>query len=132
MTHVLYNSVSGHAAGNRTSVIDGSGTCTYTANDADESPFNFRIIGIVAAVAAPEMEVTGNGLSSVDGDITPSATDSTDFGSVTVGSTVVRTFTITNSGGSSLHLTGNPLVELLGSGGVFVVVQPPSALVAAG
>jgi hypothetical protein len=109
-----------------------SGVVSFSTNDGDENPFNFRITGIVAAVAVPEMEVTGNGQTIADGDVIPSAADGTDFGSVPVGTTVVRTFTIANSGSGTLHLTGSPVVELLGSGGAFVVVQQPSVLVSAG
>ncbi len=109
-----------------------SGDVSFSTNDADENPFNFRITGIVAAAAVPEIGVMGNGQTIADGDTTPGAADHTDFGSVPVGNTVVRTFTITNSGSGALHLTGNPVVELLGSGGAFLVVQQPSALVGAG
>ncbi|MCL5280945.1 MAG: choice-of-anchor D domain-containing protein, partial [Planctomycetes bacterium] len=109
-----------------------SGDVSFSTNDADENPFNFRITGVVLAAAAPEMEVTGNGISISDGDVTPSATDGTDFGSVPVGNTVVRTFTITNSGSGTLHLTGSPVVELLGSGGTLVVVQQPNTSIGAG
>ena len=106
-----------------------SGDISFTSNDSNESPFNFRITGIVAGV--PEIAVTGNGLEVTDGDTTPSATDGTDYASVLVGGSVIRTFTITNSGSGALHLTGTPLVEVVGDG-AFTVVQQPGALVAAG
>jgi hypothetical protein len=109
-----------------------SGDVSFSTDDADENPFSFRITGTVLAAAAPEMGVLGNGQTIADGDVIPSATDGTDFGSVPVGNTVVRTFTITNSGSGALHLTGSPVVELLGSGGAFLVVQQPNTLISAG
>ncbi len=109
-----------------------SGDVSFSTNDADENPFYFRITGVVAAAAVPEIDITGNGQPIADGDVTPSTIDNTDFGSLQVGNTVVRTFVIANSGSGVLHLTGNPVVELLGSGGAFLVVQQPSALVGAG
>jgi len=109
-----------------------SGDISFSTNDADENPFNFRITGIVGAAAVPEIEITGNGQAIADGDTTPSAADHTDFGSVQVGNTVVHTFTITNSGSEVLHLTGSPTVELVGGGGAFTVIQPVSVWVAAG
>jgi subtilisin-like proprotein convertase family protein len=109
-----------------------SGDISFSTNDGDENPFNFRITGIVAAPAAGEIDVTSNGVPIADGDITPSATDQTDFGSVPVGNTVVHTFTITNSGSGILRLTGSPTVEVVGGGGSFTVLQPVSVWIAAG
>lgn len=58
------------------------------------------------AVAAPEIEIQGGGFEIVDGDITPSLTDDTDFGTTAVaGGTVVRTFTILNIGTADLEVT---------------------------
>jgi subtilisin-like proprotein convertase family protein len=109
-----------------------SGDISFNTNDGDENPFNFRITGIVAAPAAGEIDVTGNGIPIVDGDTTPSAADNTDFGSVPVGNTVVHTFTIINSGSGILRLTGSPTVEVVGGGGSFTVLQPVSVWIAAG
>ena len=49
-------------------------------------------------VTAPEINVTGNGVSIVDGDTTPSVSDDTDFGSATTSTNIVKTFTIQNTG----------------------------------
>ncbi len=79
---------------------------------------------------SPEMNITGNSVTITDGDATPSTTDHTDFGSVAVASgTIVRTFTISNSGAGVLNLTGSPIV--VSSSGEFVVTQPASSTVAA-
>ncbi len=58
-----------------------------------------------AATTAPEIEVTGNGISIADGDTTPSASDYTDFGTIVqAGPTISRTFTVYNSGSATLTL----------------------------
>lgn len=55
----------------------------------------------------PEMLVEGNAVEIVDGDVTPGLPDFTNFGTVNVAAgTVTRTYTIKNTGGSNLNLTG--------------------------
>lgn len=62
----------------------------------------------LAPPAAPEIAVSGGGVSILDNNLSPSAADGTDFGSVTQGSAaVVGTFTVRNDGGSTLTL-GTP------------------------
>jgi len=69
------------------------------------STANLCIKALVTAVAPPEIAVFGNTISIADGDITPSSSDGTDFGSVPVGGTpVVRTFTVQNNGTGTLAL----------------------------
>ncbi|MBK8563116.1 MAG: BspA family leucine-rich repeat surface protein [Saprospiraceae bacterium] len=53
----------------------------------------------------PEMNVKGLGVSIVDGDITPSVPDDTEYGSVATGSSVVHTFTIENTGNANLTIS---------------------------
>ncbi len=115
-----------------TTVASGGGTTTFTItfnpsavglrgamvsianDDADENPYNFRIQG--TGTAAPEMDVSGLGVSIADGDATPSTTDDTDFGShdISTGSNA-NTFTITNTGSAVLNLTGTPRVTIGGA-----------------
>ncbi len=81
-----------------------------------------------------EINVKGNGQNIADGANTPSTTDHTDFGSQNVSSgTVVRTFTIQNTGNAPLELNAsNPRVILTGHTSDFTVSsQPSSATVAA-
>jgi hypothetical protein len=82
----------------------------------------------------PEMDVQGNSVSIADGDTTPDLADHTDFGSVAaVGGSVDRTFTIVNSGGAALNLSGDPLVEISGANaGDFSVTAQPTSPVASG
>jgi hypothetical protein len=109
-----------------------SGDTTFINNDGSESPFNFRVTGIV--LAPPEITVLGNGISIYDGDAIPSAADHTDFGGVFQGgATITRTFTVRNDGGSTLTLgavnvpAGFTLIEGLppslapGASGTFLV-----------
>ncbi|MHC4500566.1 MAG: choice-of-anchor D domain-containing protein, partial [Planctomycetota bacterium] len=92
---------------------------------------DFDNILVTAAVAAPEMEVLGNSQEIVDGDTTPTVVDYTDYGNVSVGGTLTRTFTIRNTGGAALNLTGSPMVQILGSSD-FTVTQPSSPVAANG
>jgi hypothetical protein len=56
------------------------------------------------------IEVTGNGVSIVDGDSKPGAVDDTDFGTVQVGTLASRRFTVKNTGTETLYL-GLPSVK---------------------
>ncbi len=65
---------------------------------------------------APEMNVQGNSTSIVDGDLTPSVTDFTDFGTTPVGIPVINSFVIQNTGAAVLNLTSaSPYVTISGT-----------------
>lgn len=99
------------------------------SDDANEGTYTFAITG-VGFVATPEINVQGNSVSIVDGDTTPSTADHTDFGSVTTSSgSVVRTFTIQNTGTGTLTLDATPVVLLNGTH-FTVTAQPSSTTVA--
>ncbi|MCB0448160.1 MAG: choice-of-anchor D domain-containing protein, partial [Gelidibacter sp.] len=97
-----------------------------------ENPYDFSIRGTGVA-PAPEMNVLGNGITIVDGDITPSTTDDTDFGSSGVGSPIVKTFTIQNLGTANLNLTAaSPRIVISGLNAAdFAVTAIPSTPIAA-
>ncbi|MBT6011123.1 MAG: choice-of-anchor D domain-containing protein [Candidatus Marinimicrobia bacterium] len=101
-------------------------------NDSDENPYTFTVEGF--GLTYPEIEVRGNNLVIASGDATPSVMDSTDFGDVhPVLVKAYATYTIFNTGDSSLVLTGNPLVELQGdAAGEYSVTSMPSASIPAG
>jgi hypothetical protein len=84
--------------------------------------------------SGPAMQTTGNSNPITDGDVTPAVSDNTDFGSAVANSgTVDKTFIITNSGGASLTLSGNPKVALGGDNpGDFSVTAQPGSPVAVG
>ena len=105
-----------------------SATLSFATNDADENPFDFSIQG---TGIAPEIAVSGNSVNIADGDVTPSASDHTDFGSSDVASgSIVRTFTIGNSGGAPLTLGTVSLVG--GQASDFSLTLAPNGPVAAG
>ncbi len=82
--------------------------------------------------AVPEMDVWGNAVSIADGDTTPGMADDTDFGAAFVaGGTVSHTFTIANTLGGDLSLTGMPRVMVNGihAGDFSVTVQPDSPVI---
>jgi len=110
-----------------------SATLSLANNDADENPYNFSIQG--TGTAAPEMNVQGNGQDIVEGDGTPTTADHTDFGSADFATgTVIRTFTIQNSGSAVLNLTGSsPYVTIGGTNKEeFSVTSIPSDAIEAG
>jgi hypothetical protein len=85
-----------------------------------------------ANVSEPEIAVSGNGVDISNGDATPSAGDHTDFGSqaVVIG-TVVRTFTVSNTGTLALNLSGTPMVSVSGTDAAdFTVTLDPTTPVA--
>jgi Tol biopolymer transport system component len=80
-----------------------SGDIVFSTNDNEEDPFNFRIIGVVTPM--PEILVLYGSLTILDGDVTPSLMDGTDFGNATAGQTgPSRTFTVRNTGSATLTL----------------------------
>jgi hypothetical protein len=88
---------------------------------------------VASAGTVPEMDVQGNATSIADGDATPALADHTDFGPALVtGGTVVRTYTICNTGGAALNLSGTPKVAVGGAQAAeFAVTAQPATPVAA-
>ena len=83
---------------------------------------------------APEINIQGNGNDIVSGNTSPSTSNHTDFGQAAViGGTVVRTFTIQNTGSANLNLTGSsPYVTISGANAAdFTVTATPSTPIAA-
>jgi len=94
---------------------------------------NVAVTAVTLAKVEPEIDVRGNNTSIVRGDGTPSSTDHTDFGSVNVGASFARTFTIANSGVGALALTGTPVVAISGPHAAdFAVTTAPATTVNAG
>lgn len=78
------------------------------------------------------MTVTGNAVDIADGDSTPDTADHTDFGNVTLtGATLVRTFTIANSGNLDLTL-GSVTVGGTHAADFAVTLQPATPVSAGG
>lgn len=74
--------------------------------------------------SSPEINVRGNGVNIVDGDMTPSSTDHTDFGT-----TLTRTFVIESIGTSTLNV-GVPVFTGPNAGEFTVTVAPGPTLAA--
>jgi hypothetical protein len=83
------------------------------------------------AVTVQELNVLREGVAIANGDTIPAPWDGTDFayGEVS-GTSVLRTFTIENSGATTLHLIGDPVIEITGlnAADFRVVTQPVSVL----
>src|SRR5262249_32504559 len=91
-------------------------TVMFNNNDSDENPFTFSVLETVpAATTAPEAEVRGNNVVINDGDISPSKTDFTDFGTVKSNVSVSKTFTVKNTGTKTLTTSGLKCVTTAGA-----------------
>lgn len=79
----------------------------------------------------PEINLQGNSVTILDGDTTPIVGDDTNFGSADIaGGTIVKTFTIQNTGTAVLNIGA---ISFTGTHGTnFTVTTPPSATVAIG
>jgi len=101
-------------------------------DDSDENPYTFDIQG---TGTVPEIILLGNNQSITDGDSTPSLADHTDFGGTKIATgTIIRTFTIENSGGANLNLTDSPHVVVSGTHAAdfSIISQPTSPVVFGG
>jgi len=105
-----------------------SGDVIITSNDTSEASFNFRLTGTVTAAEtpAPEIAVSGGGVTIDDGDPTPSLADRTDFGVADQGAVVDRVFRVNNTGTAPLSISA------VTSPPGFSIVEPLSSLIAAG
>ncbi len=113
--------------------VNGAVTATLSIanDDADEAPYTFSVTG-TGTGGAPEIAVTGNGQNIAHTDATPDAADHTDFGAMLVpAGTVVRTFTIQNSGSATLNLGANAVSIAGAHAADFSVTAQPATQVAA-
>jgi autotransporter-associated beta strand protein len=113
----------GLSEGGKFAVGDSGFTISYVGNDGND---------LVLTALSPDIALLGNNVVIANGDNTPTSADSTDFGTVDVGDTISRTFTISNSGDVNLVLSGTPVVEIIGgAAGDFEVTQPLSTSIPA-
>jgi hypothetical protein len=89
-------------------------TVNIGSNDFDESLYDFAITG--SAASTPEIDVTGNNITIIDGDITAGPANNTDFGTVLKNATQTRSFSIVNKGFglltvSNISFTGTNATE---------------------
>lgn len=107
---------------------------TIANDDPDESPYSFIIQGTgTPGSGASDIDLSSlAGVPIANGDMTPSAAETTQFGSVRLGGEVLRTFVITNFGYGPLTLSGTPRVQIVGPGAAdFKVTDRPPTTVAA-
>ena len=98
-------------------------------NQADNTAGN---AGAAYVFITPEIAVSGNSVDIPDGDASPALADHTDFGSVNVASgTVVRTYTIANSGTVDLTL-GSVTINGTHAADFTVPLQPTSPIAPSG
>ncbi|MBK8601102.1 MAG: VCBS repeat-containing protein [Flavobacterium sp.] len=119
---------SGSGTGSGSSFNIGVTTVTITAtnNCAQDA----AICSFTVTVNAPVINVQGNSTNIIDGSPTPSTSNFTDFESVSTVSSSTRSFTIQNTGNSSLSITG---ISFTGTNASeFVVTTAPASSVAAG
>ncbi len=105
-------------------------TLRISNNDPGQSVYDLTLKG---TGLDPEITVRGNNLEIADGDTTPDVVDHTYFAGVPMSDgTLVRSFTISNPGNSSLLLTGTPKVAVGGEHALdFAVSLQPAPSVAA-
>ncbi len=102
---------------------------TVSSGSFDITLDNFVIS--VPVTPRPEISVEGNNIEITDGDLAPTTTDATDFGSINSGSSSTKTFTIRNTSTATLNITTPITISGINSGD-FTVTSQPSGTVAAG
>lgn len=93
--------------------VQGAPSCT--------SSYGGNPIQILGSPLTREINVTGNSITIADGDATPSLTDHTDFGSVATGGNFARTYTIQNTGTTSLTILPNGVTTTGADAAMFTV-----------
>jgi surface protein len=90
-----------------------------------------EMIKFIPTPLPQEINIKGNNVNIASGSTTPSISNNTDFGSVLASSgTIVKTFTIENTGNQNLLLTGSPIVNITGANtSDFTVTAVPSTTV---
>jgi hypothetical protein len=125
---------SGGVQANVGTVTEGSGPATDQRGPGFPRVAGQRVDIGAYELPVADMDLLGGGVGIPDGDTTPSLAEGSDFGSASVSSgTVVRTFTIRNTGTVALKLTGTPKVVVSGAhASDFAVTLQPASPVAAG
>ena len=107
-------------------------TISIVTNDGDENPYNFALTG-TGSTGPAEINIQGGSTptSIPSGNSVTSTTNYTDFGPVTTGVSYTRTFTIQNTGGATLNITG--AITFSGTNSAnFSASVPTSTAIAAG
>jgi len=120
------------AAGSYTLTIGSKTNLTYSGGASSTVFSNAPLSsGTITLLGIGEINITGNSTTIADGDVSPSSTDHTDFGSQSVCSgTITRTYTIQNEGGADLTISTPTLTGT--NAADFSITANPSSPVAAG
>ena len=120
------------AGANITVTVAGTVVVNGSLNTGTTASANFNVSGGGSCTLSPEIDVTGFGTSIPDNSNAPNSTDGTDFGITDLGTSITRTFTIDNTGGADLNLSGAP-VTITGTNALdFNVIVQPNAVIPAG
>ena len=112
------------------STFGGGGAGGKSSTSTDRAGGNGAAGRIIISYDSPEINIQGNSVSIVDGDATPSTADYTDFGSTYIGSANNVTYTIQNTGNSTLTIGA---ISFSGANATdFTVIGLPSSTIAAG
>ncbi len=110
-------------------IYGGGGAGGKTTSSTDRLGGNGAAGQIIITYASPEINIQGNAISIVDGDITPITSDYTDFGSTYIGSANTVTYTIQNTGNSTLTIGA---ITFSGTNAAdFTVIALPSSTISA-
>ena len=98
------------------------------------SPWYIQNVNVFCGTppSGPEINVTGNAITIVDGDTSPSSTDNTNFGSVLISTTIVQTFVIQNLGTTDLNLSLPIALSDTSLPQEFTITQPSVSTIVAG
>lgn len=118
-TFTNYTTTNG-LVGNTVASVYASGSTVYAGI--------FGGLSICTLPAPPVSQVQGNGVTIASGDTTPSTADGTDFGSATIGSSLVQAFTISNTGAADL----TSVAVTLSGDSAFSVSSAPAATISPG
>jgi hypothetical protein len=106
----------------------------FTKASSTTSPWYLTNVKVYcgAPITGPEINVLGNSISIADGDTTPISADGTNFGATLIGNSIVKTFTIQNTGTADLTLALPLTLTDVSLPQEFVITQPITSVITAG
>ena len=84
----------------------------------------------LGGVIGTEINLLGNSIDIIDGDVTPDVANETDFGNVNVGDNLIRTYTIQNTSSTDLPVNGISMSGIDASLFSIGILTPPSPVAA--
>ncbi len=91
---------------NISSVVGCSGTRSGSTFNIAAVTADCAVVAMFSAVPRAAIALSGNAVPIANGATTPLITDGTDFGSLVIGQSLLHNFTISNSGSTTLTITG--------------------------